>query len=289
MDVNTTSTVTRSLRIDYRERSLIDAVKERSDDKEDITVVIENLELGDVQITKNYAPPGSNDDGGVTTDFDVIMERKTLADLCASIKDGRYKEQKNRMLGHLASRYGGAERRRNRVVVIYVLENCQSFGDGLREAAVASGLHPTTIQSCVYNLMFRDGVHVIFTKDVRDTAGLVASLWQKRKKLDGSISEIPKPDDEEASFSYKMDATVLAKRNKNVTPVTCYEMMLCQIPGVSGKTAQVFAEKWPSMATLYADLSGLSHEDRVRRILPLPTMGKKNTLKVLAHLFPEGA
>ena len=51
------------------------------------TTTYENLELGDFVIRLDNA------------DF-LVFERKTIPDLAASIKDGRYADQKQRLLAH---------------------------------------------------------------------------------------------------------------------------------------------------------------------------------------------
>ena len=72
------------IKIDNREKKLID-ILDNSDNK--LSYVKENLDLGDIQIISQE-----------TNDILVLIERKTLSDLSSSIKDGRYKEQKNRIL-----------------------------------------------------------------------------------------------------------------------------------------------------------------------------------------------
>ena len=75
--------------IDYREKSLKDLFDSNEDTSSQI--FYENLDIGDVHLAYN------------STDLNapliqVILERKTLNDLACSIKDGRYREQKMRLL-----------------------------------------------------------------------------------------------------------------------------------------------------------------------------------------------
>ena len=67
-------------KIDNRERDIIQ--------KFDDNIVKENLDIGDIQIIYK-----DNNDEKLL----VIIERKTYDDLSTSIKDGRYKEQKQRI------------------------------------------------------------------------------------------------------------------------------------------------------------------------------------------------
>ena len=71
-----------SIVIDNREAKL----KEYFKGKENIQ--FENLDIGDIVFK-------------LEEQIIFIIERKTINDLYCSIKDGRYKEQKNRMLSNL--------------------------------------------------------------------------------------------------------------------------------------------------------------------------------------------
>ena len=74
--------------IDSRESSLIKIIESRDLDiyKDHIKVSKEQLENGDIQIKFNENV--------------FIYERKTINDLISSVKDGRYKEQKQRLLSN---------------------------------------------------------------------------------------------------------------------------------------------------------------------------------------------
>jgi len=213
----------------------------------------------------------------------LVIERKTIADFCASIKDGRFKEQKYRLLGSSETKDAH---------ILYVVEGYAGF-DRLTQQARAHGLHPTVLQTCIYDLMFSYGVHVVFTADVGDTAQVVLGLWDRHK----SRSKNDKPSscyrarshctgESTSTSSVAIEACVAAKKNKNITPESCYVMQLCQIPGVSMKTAKIIAGKWCSMQALYADLSPKDDGVRIASFASLPTMGKKNARRVVDHLFP---
>ena len=74
--------------VDSRETKLFSLLTERDLDiyKDNISIQKEQLELGDIHIIFN--------------EITYIYERKTVNDLLSSIKDGRYKEQKNRLLAN---------------------------------------------------------------------------------------------------------------------------------------------------------------------------------------------
>jgi crossover junction endonuclease MUS81 len=281
--VTSGNAIRRKLYIDNRERQLIDALET---EKNEPFFEVSSLHLGDAQVTLQHT--SENDDSQT---IEVIMERKTLADLCASIKDGRYREQKKRMLENID---------RDRTVVVYILENFTSYDTCLRDAALANGLNESTLQSCVYNLMFRDRIFVMFTKDVRDTAAYIRSVWTRKKALDCRMTISPHVSDEAYSSSRAesgrgstiedalLSSCVHAKRNKNITYHTCFLMQLCQIPGVSSKTARQISYTWSSMADLYRELlkDDMTHADRVSFFSAIPGIGKVNAKKFVEFMFP---
>jgi ERCC4-type nuclease len=97
----------------------------------------------------------------------VILERKTGADLEASIMDGRYKEQRGRLLAYAAQ---------HKVAVGYLIEGILDRLDGrLTESALLK--HITRMQ-------FHHRIPVIQTGSPRETlqiATLIEEQWQKDK------------------------------------------------------------------------------------------------------------
>ena len=79
------------IKLDFRENKLISLCNallpddDNNNDNNKIKIVSENLPLGDIIICDNEG------------NEKIIVERKSLADLAASIRDGRYKEQSFRL------------------------------------------------------------------------------------------------------------------------------------------------------------------------------------------------
>ena len=87
--------------IDNRERELINLLKAFSDNNGfKFVIEVEKLDIGDIII---------KDDNDNTK---LIIERKTISDLAASIRDGRYKEQSYRLNGNSLHNHN----------IIYVIE-----------------------------------------------------------------------------------------------------------------------------------------------------------------------
>ena len=78
-----------NIHIDIREHELIEQIKKTINNTlayQHLNVIIETLPLGDANIEMNGFEK-------------VIIERKSIHDLAASIKDGRYEEQSYRLSG----------------------------------------------------------------------------------------------------------------------------------------------------------------------------------------------
>ena len=133
--------------LDSREVQLTKILYERDLDKysEKIELKKEQLDIGDIHICYE--------------DKVFVIERKSLADLISSVKDGRYHEQKTRLLasGH---------------DITYVIE-----GDDI---VSSSNQRFQNILSSVYiHSLYRDNIKVIFTKDTSGTATYILTLCTK--------------------------------------------------------------------------------------------------------------
>jgi len=73
--------------VDDREHDLIKSLIELANDSDQFTIERQTLHIGDVILTS----------GSLDGEEFCIMERKSLSDLLASIKDGRYEEQSHRL------------------------------------------------------------------------------------------------------------------------------------------------------------------------------------------------
>jgi len=298
--------------VDVRERALIEELRKlRREEEDDCTSVMKvgALDAGDVRITLRSAASAAEAaasaaeaaaeeaaetaaeaaetaaEAAETADVakkDVVMliERKTMADLAASVKDGRYRDQKARMRAHAD-------------LVVYVLEGWSGFGEPLSAASRRAGLNERALHTCFWN-MFAGGsdgkVRVLATRDVADTAACVNGLWERREMwadvaTSASVSAASMSASERGHGGYHAEQRLLhAKRGKNITPQSCFAAQLCQVPGVSAKIAANLVARWPTMAVLFAEMLPLDREGRVRALEALALIGKKNAIKIAEHM-----
>jgi ERCC4-type nuclease len=155
----------------------------------------------------------------------VIFERKTLADLAASIRDGRYKEQSFRLIETAAATGFHTHN------IVYIIE-----GDLARYDEQHTQITKTALQSAMVSLMYYKGFSVVRTMNVGETADFILHFADKVAK-EGPISVA----DTAAAYS-----EVSAKKEKRdyITRENIGEIMLAQVPGVSAKMAAAILAKY---------------------------------------------
>jgi ERCC4-type nuclease len=214
------------LKIDYREIKLIELLNGlvKEEDKEKIKMVSENLPLGDIIIC---------DDAGQEK---AIIERKSLADLAASIRDGRYKEQSFRL--------NQCEMHNHQIY--YLIE-----GD-LRYYKAFKGLpDKKALLSAMTSMNYFKGFSVYRTMNLDETAEWLLQFVLKLAKEGPTAPFYATNVTTDTNY-----AEVISKRVKkdNITPENIGEIMLAQIPNVSCVSAAAIMQTFQTFATLLAGL-----------------------------------
>ena len=169
----------------------------------------------------------------------VIFERKTLADLAASIRDGRYKEQSFRLIETAAATGFHTHN------IVYIIE-----GDLARYDERHSRITKTALQSAMVSLLYYKGFSVVRTINVGETAEFILNFADKvaKESADGTK---PTYDDEASSATTATPTAqayseVSAKKEKRdyITRENIGEIMLAQVPGVSAKMAAAILAKY---------------------------------------------
>jgi ERCC4-type nuclease len=164
----------------------------------------------------------------------VIFERKTLADLAASIRDGRYKEQSFRLIETAAATGFHTHN------IVYIIE-----GDLARYDERHSRITKTALQSAMVSLLYYKGFSVVRTMNVGETAEFILNFADKvaKESADGMK---PAYDAEAAAATAQAYSEVSAKKEKRdyITRENIGEIMLAQVPGVSAKMAAAILAKY---------------------------------------------
>jgi len=213
------------LKIDNRERDVIESLISKYPETKFIT---ENLDIGDFIIT--------DDDNNIL----VIIERKKFSDLSASIKDGRYKEQKERLIHSIPYK----------VRKIYLLE-----GNNMRDFQFSQ----QTFNSVIINTIIRDEIFIHISKNIEETIGFILGIITNMEKyVDSLIKEIV--FNEEKTFDSSHSCKKVKK--ENITSEVCFRNQLSQIPGISNKISDVFVEKHKNMFGFMNYLNSLNNANK---------------------------
>jgi len=178
------------------------------------------LDVGDITVTG--------------ADRTFVLERKQWSDLAASICDGRFKEQKSRMLST------------DNTLYMYVIEGTLGSWD-----ASCRGMKHTCMWAALTKTCLRDGIPVFHTLTETDTASLIAYLYTQLT----THGFDPLPGNGVVSGS-----ATKRKRDNLETPTDALRAMLCVIPGVSKAKADALVQRWPRVTQLsLASESDVAH------------------------------
>ena len=212
--------------VDNREHTLIKLLKALSNDyKFTDTIEISKLDIGDIVI--------QSDEGEEL----LILERKNIADLASSIRDGRYAEQSYRLNGHSLHNHN----------IIYLIEGRVSQYNP-RYTKVTPG----TIYTTMFSINYFKGFSVFRTFDIAESAELILRLADKLKRESMKYGYY-----HEKHVTKPVNYIDVIKKTKkeNITPKNIGPIILSQIPNVSTKTASVIMGKYKTIAILISELT----------------------------------
>lgn len=204
------------LLVDYRESAFINKLSEYSYIEND---VLKAVEINNIEISYKITslPVGDfiiqSDLSNIDT-IEMIIERKSIKDLCASITDGRFREQKRRLFDSV----------KDSSRITYIIE-------GIRKIQVLEGVEKQNILSqniisgSILNLIYKHNYRVVQTENKLDTFNNILLLYKKFKNGDFK-QDINNQTVELVTKSKKISENKLINQ-------------LCLISGVSSKTADV--------------------------------------------------
>lgn len=194
------------------------------------TIEYQNLPIGDIKVIYD-------------NQLFLLIERKTLPDLMASIGDGRYREQKLRIKSQNIPSHR----------VLYLLE-----GDILSIAG-----NSKVYYGMIINTMMRDKFHVFRTLTTEETIHFISRLETKLlkdpKKILGDLYQNQNSDPTSNqnnkqtnpnSLEQQYLETIKLKKKDNMTPRLCSILQLSQIPGCSRKVATLIIDKYQTLAKI---------------------------------------
>lgn len=192
------------LKIDYREHALIELLQK----KENIKFEVCPLDVGDIVFDSPHTK--------------IVIERKTEADLYASIKDGRSREQKERL-----------DKLREvdpTVQIIFLIEQV----DYIKRSSIDFKL----IQGSILNTIFRDNYSILFSECIENTVEYIEMLYKKVEKNDFN---------KQRGSSVTIESGLLKKKLEKSDYII---LVLSAIPRVSNDIAKKIVECYSTLDLL---------------------------------------
>jgi len=222
--------------IDIRERYLI-----KEFNKISLDFNVEKLDLGDILFRKVEEKEPV-----------LIIERKTVEDLKASICDGRNREQKMRLLG------SGMECEQ----IMYIIEG--DLNQSLDNKV--SGVPISTLIGSLINTQLRDNIKVYKTHSLFETREFLRKLYLKLN------SDLPnffgsRGVGEISPQSYAN--TLPTCKKSNMTSEVWFISQLSLIPQVSSKVGSVVSAKYGSLINLMREYEKVPEEIRYKLLSDL--------------------
>lgn len=195
--------------LDTRESDLI-KILEGTDD-----MSIKQLQVADIWL-------GIDTEGKMLEDG-VIIERKSIRDLEASILDGRYREQRSRILSYCQE---------NKTQPMYIIEGSLSSNTGR--------LQKKAIMKFINRLIFHYQIPVMQTSSVQETAELIQTLVEQWKEDPKSLQR--------TTELIKVTDGIHIQKKANASDYKQFGIScLAQCPGVSVKMAEALIIQFGSL------------------------------------------
>jgi ERCC4-type nuclease len=228
------------LQIDNREQDLITQINALIGYVplfKDIKVEVTQLPLGDIIMHDNELNKSL-----------LVIERKSINDLVASIKDGRYEEQSYRLNGLNHHNHN----------IIYLIEGDMNRANHFKDTKIEK----LTVCSAIFSLNYYKGFSVIRTLNLEETATFLCNTFVKLNKertnkkayYDVVNDAVVRDTSTEASCDKEYVSVIKKVKKDNITNENIGEIMLCQIPGISSVSALAIMNKFKTFNNLMKEL-----------------------------------
>jgi len=245
--------MTVKLTIDNRENHLIKLLNTN-----DVSFDVKQLDLGDIVFQNEK------------DEIILIIERKTLHDLKASICDGRLREQRTRLLSNYDTKR-----------IMYIIE-----GDINN---VSKSLNVDTLLGSIVNMQLRDSIMVHKTMNITETMKYIVKL---KSKLEKDLSEYFKENHEISKTEYC--STIKTKKKSNITPSNWFITQLALIPNITEYIAESIMDKYKTLPNLIKEYESIDEDERPKMLSDIiytnknkntRRIGDKNSQKIYQNIF----
>jgi ERCC4-type nuclease len=231
------------LYIDCRERHLIELFEG--------DCITKALDIGDILITDENEK------------VYCIIERKSIKDLNASLKDGRYKEQKHRLINNF-----------NKKHILYILEDYVSF----------ESLDDKKLESAVIHSLFRDEIKFMFSRSLKDTHRIVVSIMERIVKNPQYFEVGTESADAQVEAKPYFNMTTI-KKSSNDDVRSIQKHMFCQIPGISEQTATSLCDHYGGMNKMLLSFQDKADDVISSELNAIKCNGRKISKRVVENII----
>lgn len=220
--------------VDMRESDIIERLREKQ-----IPFTVKQLDIGDIMFVEEQSSTTekNKDDSDNKQNIVLVIERKSVSDLKASICDGRSREQKSRLMNgdiHISR-------------IVYLIEG--NMNKKLTDKI--SGMTYDTLVGSLINTMFRDNIKVYKTYSMTETVEFLEKLLNKINKDYETLFSSDKTENKTDQQQINEYCSVIKhKKSDNLTSNVLYITTLTQIPRMSVVMASAIAEKYHSLIDL---------------------------------------
>ena len=220
------------IEIDNREPTIIKEYFGKSNNL--ITTRFKNLEQGDFIIRDEHE------------NILIIIERKTISDLLASVKDGRYSEQ--------SERYSELNISNNKI--IYLIE-------GDYDSFHKESIEFKTVYSCIFSLTYNKGFMVFFTKSINNTCIIIQEYLNRLVE-------------NKVTSKFKLNLV----KKQTITKDNIDSYMLNLVPGIGLQTAKEILSNYDGK--IYNLILSIQKEDN--KLENIKIKNRKISSKVISNI-----
>jgi len=191
-----------------------------------------------------------------------IIERKEIKDFAHSIRDGRFREQKMRLLSNYKQEQ-----------ILYLIEGNLDLP---MDHDIQTNLPVKTLYSSMYNMLLRDNLKIYKTNGIGETLRFLKNfVWKMQKQGTSFMKNYTIEDYHDSNMKMKIS------KKKDLDKTTCFLYQLCQIKGVSQSIASVIVQKHPSWIDLYNKLEHFQNYQKCEYIadIKVPVKSTSSTKK----------
>lgn len=232
-------------------------------------ISFQSLDIGDIQLRSQE-----------TDEIVYIIERKSISDFYSSINDGRYREQKARILASVPQK----------TRIAYIVE-----GNILDTSLNLNELQRRIVQAALVNLQLRDQITVYRTSNAVETGMYIDLIYKKLTENPQWVSGESNcnTNSNESACQPSYNHLVKTTKRDNLTPIICQKVQLAQIPGVSASTADIILAEYSNLVNLINTYQQISIDNLGERELLLATLqmtpkrklGKVLSTRIYNYLF----